>query len=562
METFKIDMNHKLSAYFCWDGETSIASRTLHQLLHKRHFKKDIESTKNPYLLQRKLEVYYNIEFREICLVLFKDIYHQLKKMGILSWNEKETYVFENVSQFENLLGVDKYNFGWNICGNAIVEMERIVEPCVFVPVVEHLICYFEKNFHLQPYYHKSLRDVFISLGRPHVDRNFDIKSWKYYHIYQHETRYPNTFMFYIQRCFANYIKYLEDEKVYSLISNTLCKRLNVSTFLDFPDTIRSKVLYYYHERKIPLSKQQRYTLQHFENMRLTKNEISKMLQFEPCFDRKNESKRVDKTNPLHPDYKRCLKIRHLEFHSIMEYFLFKLYLFYIPAQEAYKSCKKKDTSIELILEKKFKTIFYTEMMKTMNRSIDARLLLLETADKQITDDDSNFLSKNLMDLRNEMKSYLNEKYPMETEMVVFSLEKWLVFWKKTNLAKEKQYIQLYFDLFFPNVSNDCFECDMDNVLFPICFEDGDNAQLVKTYLENWSSYTKDFTQSHLYSVFQKYPFVTNFVWFFQLDKFLELVDSNKSLFGFYFSEILTPFEKAGVTMQEYFLCYKILSRM
>jgi len=562
METLKIDNNHKLSAYFCWDGETSIASRTLQQLLHKKHFKKDIESTKNPYLLQRKLEVYYNIEFREICLVLFKDIYHQLKKMGILSWNEKNTYIFENVSQFENILGVDKYDFGWNIGGNALRKKEYSVEPSVFVPVVEHLISYFEKNFHLQPFYHKSLRDIFISLGRPHLDRDFDVKSWKYYHIYQHETRYPNTFMFYIQRCFANYIKYLEDEKIYSQISTTLCKRLNISTFFNFPDSLRSKILYYYHERKIPLSKQQRYTLQHFENLRLTKNEISKMLQFEPCFQRNKDAIRIQKTNPLHPDYTQCFKIQQLEFRSIMEYFLFKLYLFYIPAQEAYKSCKKKDTSIELILEKKFKNVFYTEMMKTMNHTIDARLLLLESEDKEIKDDDKNFLSNNLMDLRNEMKSYLNQKYPLETEMVVFSLEKWLLFWKKTNLADEKQYIQLYFDFFFPNLSNASAECDMENVLFPICFQDEENAKLVKTYLENWSSHTKEFTQSHMYSVFQKYPFVTNSEWFFQLDAFLDLIDSNKSLFGFYFPEILTPFEKAGVTMQEYFLCYKILSRM
>ena len=564
MKSVQIKEYDPLSSNYSWDNKTTVASRTIKQLLHKNQFQNDITQTKNPYLLQRKLETYYKIEFREICNIILKDVYHELNKNGIITWDTSKTFLFENVSQFPTILGVDSYHYGWNLIGMALKPEKKVnIEISAFVPVVEHLVEYFQKNFHFQPYYHLSLRDIFRKINPPMLSRDFDLKKWKYYFIYQHEVRYPNTFLFFIQKCFANYIKFWEDEKIFNVLYPSICKHLELPR-IEIPDRVRNNILYCYHEQKLPISITNRYTLQHFENLRMTNKEIQKLLRYEPNFPMNEDTCVVKETDPLHPDYPQSFQIKHLQFDSIMEYFLFKLYIFYVSPPEAYKRCKRTPSQIDEMIQKKFKTLFFRELMNTMNDTIDARIELLKTSENDIVakENQVNFLGKNLMDLRDEMKSYIHPKYPIETEMVIYALQKWLNFWNNMDASLELNYIEFFFDLFFPFAKRATeTEYDLEDVLFPIVFENEENAMVVHQYIQNWSGYEKQIQEIHIMNMIEKYSSVVNQDYLFNhFQDFLLLIQKIKLMFSFFSNDLVTSFEKSKKSFRQHFIVYRIMT--
>lgn len=564
MEIVQIKEYDTLSSNYSWDKKTTITSRTIKQLFHKKQFQQDILDTKNPYLLQRKFETYYKIEFRELCSIIMKDVYQELKKGNIISWDASKNFLFENVSQFPTILGVDSYKFGWNITGIVLQSGKNPnIEISAFVPVVEHLIGYFKKNFHFQPYYNLSLKDIFHKIKPPPLSRDFDLTRWKYYFIYQHECRYPNTFLFFIQKCFANYIKYWEDEKIFNVLYPPICKYLEIPR-IELPDRVRNNILYCYHEQKLPISITNRYTLQHFENTRMTNREIQKLLRYEPNFSMNENTFVVKDTNPLHPDYRQCFQIKNLQFNSIMEYFMFKLYMFYISPSEAYTRCKNKKSQIDDMIQKKFKTLFFRELMNTMNDTIDARIEVLKTCENNLVDEKSeaNFLGKNLMDLRSEMQSYVHPKYPLETEMVVYALQKWLVFWNKMDASLELKCIEFFFDLFFPftkpSVKTDY---NMEDVLYPIVFENEENGMIVHRYIQNWTGYEKQVHENHIMETIENYFHVVGQDYLFDhFQEFLLLIQKIKVMFGFFSTDLVTTFDKSKKSFRQHFIVYRIMT--
>ena len=564
MKSFQIQEHDPLSSNYIWDKKTSVASRTIKDLLYKKQFQDDIVQTKNPYLLQRKLETYYKIEFREICSIILKDVYYELKNNGIITWDSSKTFIFKNVSQFATILGVDSYDFGWNLTG-MVLQPEKManIEISAFVPVVEYLVEYFQKNFHLQPYYNLSLREIFHKIKPQPLSKDFDLKKWKYYFIYQHELRYPNTFLFYIQNSFANYIKFWEDDKIFRIIYSSICKYLELP-LIEIPDRVRNNILYCYHHQKLPISITNRYTLQHFENLRMTNNEIQKLLQYKPNFSINENTCVVKETDPLHPDYRQTFQIRKLQFDSIMQYFLFKLYLFYVPPSEAYKNCKHIPSQIDEMIQRKFKTIFFKELMNTMNNTIDARIELLKIKESHIVAKESefNFLGKNLMDLKNEMKSYINQKYPIETEMVIYALQRWLDFWNNIDESLELNYIEFFFDLFFPFAKRTTkTDYDLEDVLFPIVFKNEENTMVVYQYIQNWSGYEKQIQESHIMNMIEKYSSMVNQDYLLMhFQNFLLLIQKIKVMFGFFSNDLLSSFEKSKKSFWIHFIVYRIMT--
>ena len=562
MKTYEIGQYEPLSTFTLWDGKTSLKSRTFRNMLRKEFFRNDIETTKNPYLLKRKMEVYGNIEFREICLAVLRDVYKELQEHGHISWDPTVTHVFENVSQFSTILGTDNYHFGWNLCGLVLKnEYPCAFEMTAFVPVVEYMVDFFQKNFHLKPYYNKSLRDIFVMIGRPRIERDFDVKTWKYHFILQHELRYPNTYLYYIQKCFANYIKFWEDEKIFSSIFKSLCGKLNVAP-VDIPEVTRNNLLYCYHEQKLPLPRQLRYTLQHFENNRLTNFEIQRMLRFEPSHGACDKTVFVGKGHCLHPDSDCPFQIKNLSFSNIMEFFLLKLYMFYVSPSEAFRKCKTKEPQIHYLIEKNFKNILFRELTSTMNNNIEARMKLLQTEDRYLVENQQgNFIGKNLMEIRDQMKSYLNPKFPIESEMVVHGLQKWLAFWNKMDGSKEKDYIHFYFQLFFPNVKFDENRQIVD-VLFPFSFEQEENTTLVYNYISNWSLCEKLLYKKNIHHILQKYgALMENDFLFDNFVEFVSVIRSVKLLFSLSCTDIIQPYDNTSkVNFKHYFVCYKIMT--
>ena len=106
------------------------------------------------------------------------------------------------------------------------------------------------------------------------------------------------------------------------------------------------------------------------------------------------------------------------------------------------------------------------------------------------------------MDLRNEMQSYVHPKYPIETEMVVYALQKWLAFWNKMDASLELKCIEFFFDLFFPftkpSVKTDY---NMEDVLYPIIFENEENGMMVHRYIQNWTGYEKQVYENNIMEI-------------------------------------------------------------
>ena len=101
----------------------------------------------------------------------------------------------------------------------------------------------------------------------------------------------------------------------------------------------------------------------------------------------------------------------------------------------------------------------------------------------------------------------------------------------------------------------------MEDVLFPIVFENEENAMVVHQYIQNWSGYEKQIQEIHIMNMIEKYSSVVNQDYLLNhFQDFLLLIQKIKLMFSFFSNDLVTSFEKSKKSFRQHFIVYRIMT--
>ena len=483
---FEIDNYHPLSSYSISKKRQSLMNQTMKSILYHPYTINNIfepEFLKVSFQLRFEMDLYFCI--RNILKSIYKDL------------NLSTDHSYRNIicknseSIFSDSIGVDSYNFGWNIIGILFLRKEKILEKKVFFPIFHSLIQYFYRYNHLQPFYGKSVRDIKILVeemnGNKTIQNYIKVEEWQLEEIYEYEENYPNSFLFMIQKLFHGYIRFWEKEKILKELKSVLSRQLHIPEINDL--RCNNNLLYLYFNGKMKLPFTTKLKLNGIEENRLTDLEIDQYKNYSPSFREDKDTLIIDKLNKLHPDYKREFRYQGYLFTSITQCLHFRLLRNYLSSEGAYKNSfdlnKKKWDNV---IQEKFKKYYYKEVNEKM-KDIDYRISLLNTKENSIKNKDElepitgykeNFLGRILEDIRKEMKEYLPTEHTIFHETIIYYLKYWMELWKSSSL-EEKVQINFFFSFLFPSIHLEkVLEKD---IIYPLTLKDPNHNDLIYSYL-------------------------------------------------------------------------------
>lgn len=483
---FEINNYHPLSSYSISKKKKSIMNQTMKSILYHPY---TINNIFEPELLKASFQLRFEMDLYFCIRNILKSIYKELNLH--VDGNFKNIICKDISSIFSHSIGVDQYNFGWNIIGSIFSKKEKILEKNVFFPIFYSLIQYFYRYNHFQPFYGKSVRDIkkiVEEMNKKKTIQNYiKVEDWQLEEIYQYEENYPNSFLFMIQKLFHGYIRFWEKEKIVKELRAVVSKQLQIPEINDL--RCNNNLLYLYFNGKMKLPFTTKLKLNGIEENRLTDLEIDQYKNYSPSFIEDNDTLTIDKLNQLHPDYKREFRYNGFLFTSITHCLHFRLLHNYLSSESAYKAsfdCNEKKW--DNVIQEKFKKYYYKETNEKM-KDIDYRISLLHIKDNCIKNQDElepitgykdNFLGRILVDIYEEMNDYLPTENKIFHETIIHYLKHWMELWKYSSL-EEKVQINFFFSFFFPSIHLEkVFEKD---IIYPITLKNPNHNDLIYSYL-------------------------------------------------------------------------------
>ena len=532
---FQINNYHPLSSYSISKKKKSIMNQTMKSILYHPY---TINNIFEPEFLKASFQLRFEMDLYFCIRNILKSIYKEL------NLNTDKTYkniiCKDSESIFSHSIGVDQYNFGWNIIGILFSRKEKILEKNVLFPIFHSLIQYFYRYNHFQPFYGKSVRDIkkiVEEMNKNKTIQNYiKVEEWQLEEIYQYEENYPNSFLFMIQKLFHGYIRFWEKEKILKELRAVVSKQLQIPEINDL--RCNNNLLYLYFNGKMKLSFTTKLKLNGIEENRLTDLEIDQYKNYSPSFIEDNDTLIIDKLNQLHPDYKREFRYNGFLFTSITQCLHFRLLHNYLSSESAYKaSFDFNEKKWDNVIQEKFKKYYYKETNEKM-KDIDYRISLLHIKDNCIKNQDElepitgykdNFLGRILVDIREEMNDYLPTENKIFHETIIYYLKHWIELWKYSSL-EEKVQIDFFFSFFFPSIHLEkVLEKD---IIYPITLKNPDHNDLIYSYL--YQILDKDYiTLPSMIKVWKK----------FMTEESIYYLLKNIRKFQLYFLEIKKYFE-------------------
>lgn len=498
-----VDNYHPLSSYTISNENKSVMNETMKCMIYHPHTLSNIfepQFLKKSFQSRFEMDLYFQI--RRILKSIYKNLNLNIEK-------EYKKVICKDISSiFYNSIGVDQYNFGWNILGNIFSKKENILDRSFFFPIFHSLIQYFYRYNHLQPFYGKSVREIKKLVETMDIPNFIKVEEWQLEEIYEYEEYYPNSFLFMIQKLFHSYIRFWEQEKILKELKKVISKELCIPEINDLRCNNNLLYLYYHSKMKIPFSSKQK--LNGIEENRLTDMEIEQYKNYSPSFYEDNDTLLIDKLHPLHPEYKREFRYEGFLFTSILQCLYFRILLSYTNKENAYKtSFHFNEKKWDDIIQEKFKKYYYKETNKKM-KEIDYRISLLDIKEDIIKNQDElepisgykdNFLGRILVDIRKEMKEYLPSENIIFHETILYYLKYWMELWKSSTLD-EKQQIEFFFSFFFPSLKLEkVLESD---IIYPITLKNSNHFDLIFSYLNKIQD-KDDIEFLHIIKVWKKF---------------------------------------------------------
>ena len=484
--SFLIDNFHELSSYTIDKNKKSIMNETFRKMLH---FPDSLRTKYEPSLLKKSFETRFEVELHSRIRKILRELYGDLQMDEIFP-----NVICKDVSgPFGTIIGVDNFNYGWNIAGLNFTREVPIEPRSYFYPIFEKLLYYFYENYHFQPFYGKTTKEIEKIFKEITIRKRIKIEDWELEEIYQYEKMYPNSFLFIIQKLYQSQIRYWEQEKYVKPLRSIVCKELDIPEIDDL--RCNNNILYLYSKKKINIPPHKKGYFFYLRKNKRTDFELNKYQNYSPSFleDEHNSIKVIEKNDKLHPEYKRDVWYQGHKFSSILECLHYRILIEYTSKMDAILKSKKltfKDW--DFCIHKKFKSLYSKEVDKRMNH-LDKRLSLLMIKENNIKNNDQieplsgyqdNFLGKVLTETKREMKEYLPKENFIEYEMIIFHLKYWIELWEDSKIT-EKEKISSFFKIWFPYLEYE--EGGDSSIIFPINLERSENHDMIYCYMKSFS---------------------------------------------------------------------------
>lgn len=510
MSVFEVDNFHPLSAYhFDEEKNESIMNSTFKKFLFKQNV---LDNIFEPFELKKTFEIAFELELMGI----LAEITSTICKENNIVLSEKNIICKDVSGPFATILGVDTFQYGWNLYG-LLLSTEKYNPPLdkdQYILIITYLLKYFRTNHNFAPFYHRSDEDIY-KLIKDEMKRkadkkhykvgNFTFQDFEVNQVYKWCKLYKNSVLYIIQKIYHGRIPVWENESILNEIKRFVHKLLHL------PDTndmrCNNNLLYIYSKDKLYLPKVYRRKLEVIENNRLTTSELDCMKKYSPLHSENVFI--VEKENEYHVEYPREVRLDTFTFSNILDAIHYKVLCIYYPKHVAYqKSLSFTFHTWDKTLVEYFKKHFNRIGFNKMN-NIRYRLLLLQTEDKHITVNDKidyisgfgeNYLGKLLMDIRSEMKDYMcDEDYILQKESILFFLNQWLEIWKEC-LVPEEDKIHFYFEFYFNNLTYKNIKTDN---IFPVNLKNTDNHDIIHGYLSEFFPPSNILREEIMLSVFK-----------------------------------------------------------
>lgn len=493
MSVFEVDNFHPLSAYHVDEERNeSIMNSTFKKFLFKPSV---LDGIFEPNELKKTFEIAFELELMGIVA----EITSGICKQNDISLPEKNIICQDISGPFANILGVDHFQYGWNIYG-IVLSTEKFVPPLdkdQYILIITYLLQYFKTNHNFQPFYHKSDEEIYKMIKdelkrksdkKQYKVEKFPLKEFEVNQVYKWCKLYKNSVLYIIQKIYSGRVPIWENTNILNEMKRFVHK------LLDLPDgndmRCNNNLMHVYSTDKLKLPTTYRRKIEVLENKRLTTTELDQMKQYSP-FHEENVFL-VDKHSEYHLEYNRKITCDNMTFPNLLQAIHYKVLCIYFPRSTAFEKSHTftfetwDKTQVEYF-KKHFNRFGFLKM-----KHMRYRLSLLQTGDKKLVVNDrieyisgfgENFLGKLLMDIREEMKDYISgQNYILHKESILFFLNEWLQIWKDCNVPEDEK-IHFFFEFYFHSLK---YKPMQSESIFPVLLRNSDNHDIIHGYLHDF----------------------------------------------------------------------------
>ena len=380
----------------------------LGELLKSPVLKADLLNENDEFRAKKKLEVYYETEriykIQHYAKVAYQ---HLIKNKYINVDKNMYYYYFPNQSIFYHL-GLNKNCKGFNIVGNVLSNNKReivsddahslfkgwyVIEMFVdifcrkgeskyvkeFAQITVNSEDLLFKKVSIDEIYDRLEQKGLVNFDDSYIQQwfeDFEYKSWKHYFIFEHNQRYPNSFLPFIRKWYASSSYYFDNQNILKVLKSSIINRCNVEN-KDLMDTkdIEDNLLSLYNQKKMNLSDDDKIKIEKMKFEKYTTYEIKKMTKYLPDIEIHENMYYIYDDNKLSPLYKHFFTIENKKFVNVSQYIFYKLLCQVETSSKAYYLINI-DSNYERILDNAINQFFLKQKMNdSIFTSIDNIIL-------------------------------------------------------------------------------------------------------------------------------------------------------------------------------------------
>lgn len=380
----------------------------LGELLKSPVLREDLLNEKDSFRAKKKLEVYYETERIYKMQHYAKIVYQHLIQNKYINIDKNMNYYyFPNQSIFYHL-GLNKKCKGFNIVGNILSNnkkeiitdnMHSLFKGWYVIEMFVDLFCRKTESKYIRDFgqitvqsedllfKQVSIDDIYDRLekvGLVNFDNSyikkwfddFEYKNWKHYFIFEHNQRYPNSFLPFIRKWYASSSYYFDNQNILKVLKSSIINRCNVEN-KDLMDTkdIEDNLFSLYNEKKMNLSDDDKIKIERIKFEKYTAYEIQKMEKYLPDIEINKNMYYIYDDDKLSPLYKHFFTIENKKFVNVSQYIFYKLLCQVETSNKAYHLINI-DSNYERILDNAINMFFSKQNINdSMFSSIDNIIL-------------------------------------------------------------------------------------------------------------------------------------------------------------------------------------------
>lgn len=346
-------------------------------LVRQKHHKAILLETTDPFLLKKRLEVFYEEEKRAKMLALAISSYQE---MGMPASTGHYQYQPETDIPDREYWGCDKHGYGWNILGRAVAgdEMGGLSDKVVrfLRPLVRELVRLLERGDPLTRFFHLSVAEMreLCRVNDDDVDDD-DGTTPEEASLIRDEMAFPGSLVHLVRKRYAPTLNAVLQNAVDDHLFEGACRLLSGSevNFTKPGCRLRDNLRYLYAHNKLPLPTRLLERIEYTESRRWGENEVRRAALFVPRGPDTTPRVFRDVDDPRYsPLAPRTFRAK---FCHVLEYLYFRILLDYVEHEdEAYRRIRSVSQWTRGVVEALVVTAQWEFVERQLVKCIDERV--------------------------------------------------------------------------------------------------------------------------------------------------------------------------------------------